>query len=109
MIIIEKNEKIEKFESYGELFKSLGKEGTYIDKVTDGELFCTNKEGEKQIFMYGELSKDNTKSALIDIIIDEKEIVKKSMDIMSEQGVDFTIEQKNNLNLKFKVLKQVKN
>jgi len=31
------------------------------------------------------------------------------MDIMSEQGVDFTIEQKNNLNLKFKVLKQVKN
>jgi len=106
MLILEYKNTFQKFENHEELFKFISKEGFFIENLTESEISCVNKSKSKETFFYGELSHEHTKSGLVDAIVIEKDLVKKSMEVMLEQGIEFTPTQKNDLNAKFKILKQ---
>jgi hypothetical protein len=106
MLILEFKGSFHKFESHDALFKFISKEGYFIENLTESEISCVNKSKAKETFFYGEVSHEHTKDSLVEAIIVEKDLVKKSMEVMYEQGIEFTPAQKNDLNAKFKILKQ---
>jgi len=105
MIVLEYKGEMHKFETYDILFKFISKEGYFIEQLSESEIKCINKQKQKETFIYGELVHEHTKNSLVKAIDAEKEIVKHSMEVMAEQGIEFTPSQKTDLNTKFKILK----
>lgn len=105
IFLLEENNKTKGvFENYDELFEQLEKENLTILELNDGELKCKNKQKKDIVLKFGELSIDKTKEKLIKTLEVKRDEIKAAMDLMNEQGITLTVEQKEVLNNKYGVL-----